>query len=215
VIRQACWREPRFSPPRRVTLPFRSRGPGPRMPSPDGEPLPSGQPPRGGTRLRGDLPVPCHPPDLRRAALTAMPGLPRARPLPDPVEYATIPLIGFRVIAQPGPAAEAEDREAGTATRRATPAAGRYRLENAPEGGTRWVRIGRADCRPCRPRITPRSGTSSAASSPLRLASRTAVPARHPADGLWAVRSRSAIMAVGCEGPCPRTAGQAVLEYMA
>jgi len=60
---------------------------------------------------------PCHhPPDLRRAALTAVLGLPRARPLPDPVEYATIPLTGFRVSAQPGPAAETEDREAGTTT---------------------------------------------------------------------------------------------------
>lgn len=46
------------------------------MPTPDGEPLPFEQPLRGEPRLRGDQPVPCHPPDLRRAALTAVLGFP-------------------------------------------------------------------------------------------------------------------------------------------
>ena len=87
--------------------------------------------------------IPFHPLGLGEAALAAILGLPYARGVPDPVEYGTVPLAGFRVTALPGSAAEADEREAEAATRRALPAlslAGRYRLETAPDGSTRWTR---------------------------------------------------------------------------
>jgi hypothetical protein len=65
--------------------------------------------------------------------LTAVIGLPSARPLPDPAGYGTVPLAGFRVSTLPGSAAEAEERQAEAVTRRAIPAlrrVGRYRLES-------------------------------------------------------------------------------------
>ena len=75
---------------------------------------------------------------------------PFARPLPDPVGYGTVPLAGFRVRALPGSAAEAEERQAEAATRRAIPAltrVGRHRLESTPDGGSRWLPVERADRR--------------------------------------------------------------------
>ena len=108
-----------------------------------GDPLPFEEPLRARRGPHGEQRIPFHPLDLGEAALAAILGLPYARGLPEPVEYGTVPLAGFRVTALPGSAAEAEEREAEAATRRAMPAlrlAGRYRLETAPDGSTQWTR---------------------------------------------------------------------------
>ena len=102
---------------------------------------------------------------------------PFTRPLPDPVGYGTVPLAGFRVRALPGSAAEAEERQAEAATRRAITRAHEGRPP-PPRKHPRW-RQPVAACRASRPPIPPlcitlRSGVPSAAPSRHRLASRTA-----------------------------------------
>jgi len=123
-----------------------------------GEPLPFEQQLWARPRPRGDQSVPFHPLDLGHAALTAVLGLPYVLPLPDPVGYGTVPLAGFRVTALPGSPAEAEERQAEAATRRAMPAlgrVGRYRLESTPGWGhpVATHRVSRPPIPP--PRITP------------------------------------------------------------
>ncbi len=108
-----------------------------------GDPLPFEQSLWARHSPHGEHRIPFHPLDLGEAALAAILGLPYARGVPDPVECGTVPLAGFRVTALPGSAAEADEREAEAATRRALPAlslAGRYRLETAPDGSTQWTR---------------------------------------------------------------------------
>lgn len=108
-----------------------------------GDPLPFERPLRTRQGPRGEQRIPFHPLDLGQAALASILGLPYASGLPDPVEYGTVALAGFRVTALPGSAAEAEERDAEAATRRAIPAlrlTGRYRPETAPDGSTQWIR---------------------------------------------------------------------------
>ena len=83
-----------------------------------GDPLPFEQPLWARHSPHGEQRIPFHPLDFGEAALAAILGLPYARGVPDPVEYGTVPLAGFRVTALPGSAAEAEERKAEAATRR-------------------------------------------------------------------------------------------------
>jgi len=85
------------------------------------QPLWAGQGPRGDQRIPFEGRIPFHPLDLGDAALASILGLPYVQGLPDPIEHGTVPLAGFRVTALPGSAAEAEERDAEAATRRAIP----------------------------------------------------------------------------------------------